>query len=152
MDFASLAAAAVAALTPYVKDAVEDFAGKAGKLALEKTKALFQRLKDKFSGDGYMAGTLDRFETAEEPDKYTSQLEDIVAEAAENDPEFASDVGELVKEIEAAGPSLKVVQKMKKARDVTGIKAREMRSGTAEVEQDIDDAKNVTGIDIDKIG
>lgn len=152
MDIASLAAAAVAALAPYVKDAVEDFAGKAGEVALDKAKALFQRLKDKFSGDGYMAGTLDRFENADEPEKYAPQLEEIVVEAANDDAQFASDLEKLVKEIEAVGPSLKVVQKMKEARDVIGLKAGEMRSGTADVTQEIDDGKNVTGVEIDKIG
>lgn len=152
MDIASLAAAAVAALAPYVKDAVEDFAGKAGEVALDKAKALFQRLKDKFSGDGYMTGTLDRFENADEPEKYAPQLEEIVVEAANDDAQFASDLEKLVKEIEAVGPSLKVVQKMKEARDVIGLKAGEMRSGTADVTQEIDDGKNVTGVEIDKIG
>ena len=99
MDIATLAATAVAALTPYVKDAVEDFAGKAGELALEKAKALFQRLKDKFSGDGYIEGALSRFEKA--PEEYASAVEKIIQEAAEKDAQFADYVGTLVDEIEA---------------------------------------------------
>lgn len=152
MDLATLAAAAVAALAPYVKDAVEDFAGKAGELALEKAKALFQRLKDKFSGDGYMEGTLDRFKNADEPEKYASQLEAIVVEAANADASFARDLEALVKEIEAAGPTIKVVQKMKKARDVTALKAKEMTKGNVDVTQEIDAGERITGVDIDKIG
>ena len=150
MDIATLAATAVAALTPYVKDAVEDFAGKAGELALEKAKALFQRLKDKFSGDGYIEGALSRFEKA--PEEYASAVEKIIQEAAEKDAQFADYVGTLVEEIEAIGPTLKVVQKMKQARNAVGVEAGEIASGTVDVEQTMDDAQGVTGVKAGRVG
>jgi hypothetical protein len=150
MDIATLAATAVAALTPYVKDAVEDFAGKAGEVALAKAKQLFSRLKEKFAGDGYAEGTLQRFE--KDPEKYSERLEEVVTEVAESDLEFADEVEQLVKEIESAGPEIKVVQKIKVARGVVGVKVREMQSGRAEVKQDIEDAQNVTGFEAKHVG
>ena len=152
MEFATLAAAAVAALTPHVKGVVEDFAGAAGEIAREKAKALLQRLKEKFSGDGYMAGTLDRFENADKPEEYAEQVEKLVIEAAEQDAEFASDVQGLVEEIEAAGPTIKVVQKIKEAKIALAAEVGEMTSGALDVEQDLGKVDEGTAVKIGKIG
>jgi len=150
VDFASIAATAVAALTPYLKKAAEDFAGKAGELALEKVKALFQTLKDKFSADGYMQGTLERFE--KDPDKFAPAVQQVIEEAAAEDDSFARDVETLVQEIEAVGPSIKVVQKIKRAREVLGVEADDVGSGSIDVRQDIGNATKVTGVKLGKVG
>lgn len=150
MDLATLATVAVTALTPYVKDAVGEFAGAAGEIALSKAKALLQKLKDKFKGDAFREGTLERFE--KDPEKYAGAVEDVIVEAAQDDHAFADEVGKLVEEIEAAGPALKVVQRMRQARDVVGIEADEFTGGTAEVEQHADDAQGMTGMRVGRIG
>jgi len=50
------------------------------------------------------------------------------------------------------GPVLEVVQRMKEAEGVVGIEAGRVASGTARVTQEIDVAKQVTGMKIDSIG
>jgi hypothetical protein len=152
MDPAAIGAAVIAVLTPYAKKALENFAGKAGELALEKTMQLSSWLKDKLSGDSYAKKTFERFE--DEPDKYGPILEDVVRDTAEADAEFANQVAQHLDEIEKAGTSVRVVQQILIARKkVTGVDAGDVVDADISVDQTIDEAgDDVVGARLGSIG
>lgn len=144
---ATLTGSVLSVITPYVAKGADEFAKLVGEAAFAKAKALFAALKQKFSPDREAADTLARFE--EKPQRYQPVLEDILSEKLAKDPEFAAEVERHIKEM---GPVLEVVQRMKEADGVVGIQANRMASGTARVTQEIDMAKQVTGMKIDNIG
>jgi hypothetical protein len=143
----TLVGSVVSVVSPYVTKGAEEFAKAVGEVAFEKAKALFAALKRKFSADPEAAGTLAHFE--EKPQRYQPVLEDILSEKMAQDPEFAA---ELERHIKGMAPLLEVVQRMKEADGVIGIQANRMAAGTARVTQEIDVAKQVTGMKIDNIG
>jgi vacuolar-type H+-ATPase subunit I/STV1 len=143
----TLAANAIAVLTPYVKSGAEKFASEIGKDAAEKAKNLLNTLKTRFSGDKIAEWNLDHFE--KEPDKYKSTLEDVLKEKLDKDKSLVDELNKLLKDM---GPTLKVVQKMKEAEEVTGLEAQEMSEGTAEVAQEFDQGKKITGMKFGSIG
>ena len=144
---ATLTGSVLSVITPYVVKGADEFAKLVGETAFEKAKGLFAALKHKLSGDREAADTLARFE--EKPQRYQPVLQDILAEKLAQDPEFAA---EMERHIKGMGPVLEVVQRMKEAEGVVGIQASHMASGTARVTQEIDVAKQVTGMKIDSIG
>jgi hypothetical protein len=144
---ATLTGSVLSVITPYVTKGADEFAKLAGEAAFAKAKALFAALKHKFSADREAADTLAHFE--EKPQRYQPVLQDILAEKLAKDPEFSS---ELERHIQGMGPVLEVVQKMKEAEGVVGIQANRMAAGTARVTQEIDMAKQITGMKIDNIG
>lgn len=143
---ADLVTNVMAVLMPYVTKGAEEFTRAAGQAAYEKAKSLLATLKARWAGDKEATENLDRFE--EKPQRYQPVLEDILKEKLTEDKDLANELAQLLKEI---GPTLEVIQKMKEAEDVTGLKAKEM-GGTAKVTQEIEKAKKVTGAEIDCIG
>lgn len=144
---ATLTGSVLSVITPYVIKGADEFAKLVGEAAFEKAKALFAALKHKLSPDKEATETLARFE--EKPQRYQPVLQDILSEKLAQDPEFAA---ELDRHIKGMGPVLEVVQRMKEAEGVVGIQANRMAGGTARVTQEIDTAKQVTGMKIDSIG
>ena len=150
MEPLTLAASALAVLTPYVKKAAEEFTGETGKAIAEKAGSLLAKLKSWWTGDEAATDTITRYE--ENPARYEPYLEDVLKEKLLNDPQLRSELAELLREIKEAGPDLRIVQRMKKAEEVVGLKAKNMTGGTASVQQVIEEGKKITGMDIDKIG
>ena len=144
---ATLTSSVLSVITPYVTKGADEFAKLVGEAAFAKAKTLFAALKQRFSPDKEAADTLARFE--EKPQRYQPVLEDILSEKLAKDPEFAA---ELDRHIQGMGPVLEVVQRMKQAEGVVGIQANRMAGGNARVTQEIDTAKQVTGMKIDSIG
>lgn len=142
-----LATKAMAVLLPFVSKGAEEFASKVGDAAYEKAKTLLATLKQKWSGDEEATESLVRFE--EKPERYKLVLEDILQEKLVEDHDLAVQVTWLLQEI---GPWLEITQQMDEGKDITGLKAREMRSGQARVRQDIVKAESVTGAQFDSIG
>src|SRR5215469_17839521 len=87
MDPATIAASLVALLAPFLKKAAEEFAGEAGKGAAsfvqDKAKALWQRLRGSFSGDGSAVERLDRF--AHDPEAHKDEVETQIADKLARD-------------------------------------------------------------------
>ena len=54
--------------------------------------------------------------------------------------------------LEESGPEVDVFQKVAAARGITGAKVGEMIRGRLHVEQEVQDATDVTGVDIDRLG
>jgi hypothetical protein len=160
MDPATIAASVVALLVPYLKKATEEFAGEAGKFAgeagkgaalfvQEKAKALCERLRSKFASDTPAVETFNRF--ASDPDAHKGEMETQLASKLIDDKPLQDELAAALAEVKRAAPQIRVVQKMKEAEAVVGLRAKRMTRGTAEVTQEIEKAKNTTGIEFDEI-
>lgn len=134
-------------LIPYVKKGAEQFAKDVGVATCEKVEGLAKTLKAKLSGDKKATDIIGYFE--EDPESFRPALEKIIQKKVEQDKELAAELDQRLKNI---GPDLKIIQKMKEAEEVTGLKAEEMTEGTAEVVQDIEKGKKITGMEISRIG
>jgi hypothetical protein len=142
-----LATKAMAVLLPYVAKSGEEFAKAAGQDAYKKSKGLFEYLKRKFSGDLEAAENLKRFE--EKPERYAPIVEDILKEKLSQDKVLAEEMDRLLKEM---GPGLEIIQRMKIGEKITGLEADEVVSGKAKVIQDLEQARDVTGAKIKRLG
>jgi hypothetical protein len=134
-------------LMPYVVKGAEEFAKLVGEAAYNKARHLFEVLKARFAEDPTASDSLTRFE--QKPQTYQPLIEDILKEKILHDKDFAAELARLVEDL---GPEITVVQQLKVAENVVGIDAEEMTRGKVTVEQNIDEAKNVTGAKISKIG
>lgn len=150
MDPATIATAAVTLLVPYVKEAAKEFAGEAGKTALQKVGTLFTMLKQRLGGDAAASDTLTRFEQS--PERYQPFLEDVLKERLEKDEAFRTEAARMLAEIKASAPELAIVQKLDEGEGITGVEAGELASGRVTVDQTIGKGKDVTGARIDRIG
>ncbi|MCM3905369.1 MAG: hypothetical protein ND866_27035 [Pyrinomonadaceae bacterium] len=90
----TLAATVIAILTPYVAKGAEEFVKGAGKDAYEKTKQLFVRLKEKWTGDDEASQALTNFE--KKPDWYEPVLRKFLERDLETDRNFADDISNKV--------------------------------------------------------
>lgn len=143
----SLASGIIGVLMPYVKKGAEEFISSAGKDAYEKSKAILETIKRRWSGDKEASGTLGLFE--EKPERYKSAVEDILREKLAQDTGLADELQKMLKEM---GPDFEIIQKMKIGEKVTGLEADEITKGKAKVTQEIEQAKDITGAKIKRIG
>jgi hypothetical protein len=147
MDPATIAAAALTILAPYVKDAGRELVKTVGEVALEKAKGLLGWLKERFAGDPVAAKDLSRFEG--DPDKFESGLQSTIEEKAQADPAFSA---ELKRRIDEIGPQIAVFQRIKDSKNVVGVDADTVDSGKVTVTQDAERVDNMTGVRAKKIG
>ena len=143
MDPAMIGTAVVALLTPYVKDAGVELVKTAGEAGVAKVKDLMQWLKTKFAGDPVAASDLTRFE--KNPETFGPALQSTIAAKAQDDPAFANDIADRVKDI---GPIINIVQNYDEATNVVGVKADRIANGKITVTQSGKHAQNTTGIDV----
>jgi hypothetical protein len=149
----TLAGQAVAALTPLLKKGAEALVNELGtKLGdnvatatVDKLKGLLNRIRVKFSGDDEAVDALRNFE--KKPDRYASTVQDILKERLDKDKDFAKELDGLVK-----GVNLNIIIKMTEGKEVTGLKSKEMKSGTANVNMDIGKGEKITGAEFESIG
>ena len=147
MDPATIATAVIAILGPYAKSAGEELVKAVGDVALDKAKSLIGWLKERFSGDPSAAKDLSRFEA--EPDRFEAGLEATIREMAEQDPAFAL---ELQRRLDDIGPAISVFQDIRDGRNVTGVEADEVRSGTVSVTQQAERVDGLTGVRVKTVG
>jgi hypothetical protein len=147
MDPATIAAAALTILSPYLKDAGRELVKTVGEVALEKAKGLLGWLNDRFAGDPIATKDLSRFEG--DPDKFESGLQSTIEEKAQADLAFAT---ELKKRIDEFGPQIVVFQRIKDSKNVVGLDADTVRSGKIGVTQDAEQVDNMTGVRAKTIG
>ena len=143
MDPVTLAAGAIALLTPYLAKAGAEFAGEAGKAAWGLASRLLGRLRSAVTGKPQEQEALEAFSS--EPAGSAAKTQEMLEGVLKADPELAREVEHILQEVKRLGPAVSVVQQIKKAEDVAGVKARRIRSGSVEVKQDVEEAKNVTG-------
>jgi hypothetical protein len=146
MDPVTAAAALVALLTPFAQKAATEYASAAGRAVWEKTEALVGWLRHRLPSANPAAVELQRFagSTQQGP-----ALEAALASALAEDPELLVEVTRRLSEIRAAGPSVRVVQRVNEVTDLQGVRARNLRRGDVEVEQDVERAGNMTGVHLE---
>jgi len=94
------ASAAVALLAPYLAKAGEAAASKAGEAAVAGAKALLEMIRRRFGGEGdqYARQTLERLEDKPEDRGRQAALEGVLAEKAEQDGSFRTELERLVQQ------------------------------------------------------
>ena len=142
-----LVATIIGIIGPYLAKGADEFAKSAGKAAFEGTKKLVDRLSRWWKGDPVADATVSNF--AAEPELNAEMLATRLAHAIKKDPSFADELRVLVDEL---GPNVDVIQKMEIARGVTGGKIGELVSGRVRVQQEMKDAQNVVGVEINRMG
>lgn len=143
----ALAAAAISIVGPYLAIGGEEFARRAGQEAFAGVKALADRLRTWWLGEPVAAAAAERL--ASDPKRYGTILTELLATDLANDQGFASELGMLV---DGVGPHVEVVQRMEIAEGVTGMDLDELVRGTVHIEQQMTEAKNVTGFKGKRIG
>jgi hypothetical protein len=96
---ATLAASAVAALTPYLAKAGEEFAKEAGKAAVAKFSALYQVLKDRFKNKPTAKEALVDLETNPNDEDAQAALRLQLKKQLTADPSFVEALQKLVNDI-----------------------------------------------------
>lgn len=134
-------------LLPLVKKGAQQFAKEVGVAACEKAESMLKALRVRLSGDKTATDMLSEFE--KDPEGYRPVLEKIIQKKVDQDNDLAT---ELIKLLKDMGPTLKVIQKMKEAEDVTGMEAEEMTEGSVEVVEEFEKAKKIIGVKIGRIG
>lgn len=147
MTIEALAATVLSVLLPYVTKGGEQFAKEAGKAAFAKVKELFNTLQSGWSDDKEASDALTNFE--KKPARYQAPLQEILNEKLAADEKLQSLLSRFVTEM---GPHLEIVQKMKVGKGITGLDADEMTSGTARIDQEMEQGENVVGVKIKRIG
>ena len=132
---------------PYVKKGAESISNAAAKDVYEKSKAVFEALKKRWTGDKEATETLVLFK--EKPDRYKAAIEDLLREKLKQDKEFNEYMHKMLNDFE---PELEIFQRLKTAENVTGLESEELIKGKVKVSQEIENAKNVTGTKIKRIG
>jgi len=108
---------------------------------------MLETLRSRLADDPEASTMMAHFE--QNPNRYQPVMEEILKEKLSRDPSF---LAELVSLVEHLGPDLEVIQKVKFGRGVTGIDADEMATGHAKVHQEIDQAEDLTGMRIKRLG
>jgi len=153
----TLAGNIVAILTPFIKKGVEEFINEIEdsmtsdlvRAGAYKIKGLLDKLKEKFTGDSEAIDTLRYFEN--KPDCYNSILKDILKEKFDQDKDFMMELDRIVKDISQSIPRVNVIIEMTEGEDVTGLKAKQMRSGSTNINMKIEKGKKITGANIENI-
>ena len=143
----TIATSAVAILTPFLKKGAEKFAeefgksieesgGEAGKrvgnIIVDKTKKLFDKLKQKLSGNDEANMNLKLFE--KNPDNYSENFQKVLATELDKDKNFAQEVDGIVNEIKDKSPQIVTIIENAKAKNITGTDIEDMESGSSRTE------------------
>lgn len=147
INVSSLAAAVIVVLGPYLSKGAEEFVKLAGKEAFEGAKKLYAMLRERLKGDDEATTNLDLYE--KKPDRYTAVLTSVLEDKFAADPALASEVRTLLDQL---GPEIHVLQQVQKADSVVGLRAKTVRSGDVDVTQEVNEAKEVLGVDIESVG
>jgi vacuolar-type H+-ATPase subunit I/STV1 len=142
-----LTAAVLAAITSFVTAKTQDFLNQAGEVAVAKAKAIFGKLKERWSGDEAARRDLDSF--AREPKIYAPVIEARLEQKLAEDSELRAELEQLVSEM---GPQIEVVQRIARGEGITGLQADEISRGRVSVQQQVTEGKDVTGASFGKIG
>jgi hypothetical protein len=142
-----LATKVIAVLAPFVAKGAEEFASKVGEAAFEKAKAILTALKKKWSKDEDATATLALFE--KKPERYETALQDVLQEKLSQDEHLKEQLSHI---IEGMGPTIEVLQQMKKAEQVKGATFGDVKSGIILHKQDIEEGKDIVGPTFGSVG
>lgn len=147
MDPVSLAAAAMAVLSPYIIKAGEATASELAKQGLGKAEALLQALWVRWKGKPEQEKRLQDF--VADPVAAKSGLESTLAVEIATDSAFAA---ELKKLLDGGRPEVFVRLFAKGSESVTGADIRNMLHGRVNVELTLDNVRSGTGFKADELG
>lgn len=102
MILETIAAGAVAILTPYLAEAGKGFAKKAGESLAEKAGGLYEAIKAKFKGDPDAEQALSLVEAKPESQGRQMALQELLVERMNADSGFAGVVADLVEQAKKA--------------------------------------------------
>ncbi|MBN1670172.1 MAG: hypothetical protein JXR37_04025 [Kiritimatiellae bacterium] len=111
----------VTLLLPYAASGTQEFARQAGIAALQKVKALWAVLQERFSGDEAATDSLKRFER--DPGRYRPLLEERLRQTFAYDTTFEQEIRRLV---DRMGADLDLIMNMRTAEDVLGPEPEEL--------------------------
>ncbi len=103
MDSSFIAGAVVDLLAPYLAKLAGMVVEDAGQALWEKTKAIYETLKARLSGDDYARETLERLEAEPQAAGRQKAMTAVLEEKVAADPELAKMLQELVAGAEEAG-------------------------------------------------
>jgi hypothetical protein len=150
MDPVTIAAGAVALLSPFLARATGEFAGAAGEAAWRLAERVLSRFRDASAGNPSASESLDEF--ANDPEGAGRAMAGTLISLLEGDPKLAEEVASLLEEVKRLGPTVAVTQKIKHAEDVVGLKATRLNRGEVDVVQVMDKATKVVGVELGEIG
>lgn len=164
----TIAASAVAILTPFLKKGAERFAeeigksveesgGEAGKrvgeIVVDKTKKLFDKLKQKLSGNEEATMNLKLLEKNPENEAYSQNFQKVLARELDNDRNFAQEVDGLVNDIKHTSPRIETIIENAKAKNITGTDVEDMKSGSSRTEiRDSTADESIVGTRVKRVG
>jgi hypothetical protein len=119
-----------------VEDAAKDTAG-----------GIVARIRSWWAADSSASGDLERFEA--EPDVYEPVVQARLVKKLTAEPGKQAEFAALM---EQGGPQVEVFQAIASAHGITGAKIKAMTSGRVQVDQRIQDAGDVKGVDIERLG
>ena len=102
MVIETIAASAVAILSPYLAKTASSFAEKAGEQLAEKAGSIYQFIKKQFSGDSSAETKLALVEKEPESKALMSVLEEQLVKKMNADSNFATELNRLVEEAKVA--------------------------------------------------
>lgn len=143
-----LATGVMAILMSLVKKGADRFASEVAQEAFEKAKSLFDKLKERWSGDREATESLIRFE--ENPERYRQVVEDILKEKLSEDKSLADELATFLEKMKR--PELEVVLKMEEAKRATGLEAKEIIEGLVKVVVEIKRGEEIVGTKLGTIG
>ena len=143
-----LTTAVMGILMSLAKKSTDRFATEVAQEAFRKAKILFDKLKERWSGDREATASLIRFE--ENPELYRSVVEDILKEKISEDKSLVDELTTFLGKMKR--PELDVVLKMEEANKATGLEAEEILEGLVKVVVEIKKGENIHGVKVDTIG
>lgn len=147
----TLAANAVAVVTPLVMKGAEKIAEELGVYAAEKIKGVLSNITTKFSKNKEETESLQQF--VEKPDRGNAAiLKDYLQEELENDKGFATELGRLLKEVKQAKPDIEVYIKNTIGKIITGVDLEIVESGEFKVYMEGIQGDNITGFKAKQVG
>lgn len=118
-----------------------------GDVAKDTAASVFAKVKSWWSGDASASDDLAKFEA--EPDIYQPVVQARLLKKLAAEPEMQAELAAMMTQ---AGPQVEVFQTVAAAHGITGAKIEEMLRGRVYVEQNVQNASDVTGVDIKRLG
>jgi hypothetical protein len=148
----TLAANAVAVVTPLVMKGAEKIAEELGSYAADKIKGVLNSLKSRFSKSKEAEESLHHFE--EKPDRNSAAVvKDYLQEELKSDKEFATELQRLLADVKKSKPEIEVYIKNVSSKIVTGFDLGVVEGGKFKTDiQDVHDADEVVGFKADRVG
>lgn len=142
-------------LVPLLMGALLKVAGKVGEgvlgavedAAKDGATRVVAKIKKWWSADSSASDDLARFEA--EPDVYQPVVQARLVKKLTAEPHMQDELAAMMAQV---GPQVEVYQKIAAAHGVTGAKVEQMMGGRLQVDQEVQNASDITGVDIKRMG